>query len=210
VKKITIIIILISCNNFNKDIKHETNKSLSTIDSNKKEKKLSIGTDTFFSIKDTLRDLHLIRFFFDQIFSVSKGKKILIQDVKTFFPSNEEEISFIENHVISEVKKERMTDSLYRQVEYYSKFFPALATIVGRHLPDSKQIAINFCGFDIIDNPVGNQYDTSYVIYRASFGSGNINLTFLIPFIRDKDYGIANIFDDYKESLIDKTTGSKN
>lgn len=171
----------------------------------KEEKKIVLPTDTFFVMKDTGRDIGFINSFLDLVYK--KEEKYPITEVQKYFPTNEEELGTLERLINSEVKRERMMDSVYQRNEAYSSwFFKALAKNIKKRFTSRQAIKANINGFDIIENPLGNPYDTSYVKYKVY--EGNNALIFFIPYLRDKEYGIGNIITSKNKSIIEEVAGA--
>jgi hypothetical protein len=157
----------------------------------------------FFRIPDTLRDIRYIDSFFFLVYS--NKKYFLIQDIQKFFPSNEEEISWLSSHYKNGSQLKKMEDSIYDNGSnsYRSKFFPALAKEIQATFPRRSQLSIRFGGFDVIDNSTNDPYDTTNVNYEVFINRNTKKMKLVLPYLRDNDFGIQNIYYNNGESVID-------
>jgi hypothetical protein len=153
-------------------------------------------------MSDTSADIRFIDSFFVLVYNSRRA--LSIKEVQKYFPSNEVEIAFLKNHIGELNKRNRMEDSIYgNKKTYKSKFFTSLSRVVKSDMPGRKDAITGFAGYDIIENPVGNSYDTSYVKYNT-YAKGVKKMTFYMPYIRNGEYYIANIYRFDGPSLIDK------
>ena len=192
-----------SCNN--RDVKK--NDGSNDLKLNPKSISDQLVTEAkFFTLSDTSQDVKFLISLFDLIYDVNV-KETPITKVQFFFPSNEEEIAFLQNSINSSRKRDLMIDSIYSEdmALYNSRFFYGLSKVIKKYIPRKSYILIEFNAFDIIDNPVGNSYDTSYVKYKIINKINKEILVIFLPYLRDNEYGIENIYNKRKESLIEET-----
>jgi hypothetical protein len=203
---ISILLILSACSCREHESKVSNSVNSDTLKKNHEINEKILDSNIFFTMADTAKDIQYIDSFFALVYS--EDPDISIKNVRFFFPSNEEEIAYIDSEVKDVKKRNALEDSIYTSHFYKSRFFPVLAQAIRSRISKHSLIKINFNGFDTISEPEGNSYDTSYVKYQI-VNKGIRTLTFFIPYIRDGEYAIANIYDSDNNSLIDKVCDKK-